>query len=281
MFSRKISRNKNKNKRSIKILKYFNIIIMMIIIFAASFLALRLIFPGIYDSKCLIHFNWSTCLTDSVNYHISNLSGECYIKDYHIKGVPNETITLTMDIYVAENEKDKINLSNEEIRLIITDVNKTWNEYGIIINVNGIQRFVVNDSLIYAQDHKKLAIDIVGDNLFKDNDKSIDLILIPKFKMDFLFWRFDTGVEGLGFDALPQDNRTVSLIIAATKDVKNETWVISHELGHILGSYDYTYYSGQFNLMTESDCIKDIYHTTILNQRQVDSAMATAKKLLE
>ena len=211
------------------------------------------------------------------------LLGQCYIKNYPIKGIPNETINLKLDIYVAENDQNKINISDEEIRLVAENVNKIWNAYGINFNINRLERFIVNNNLVHGENIKELANDVGKGHLYKDEDKNIDVILIPEFKTRL--WILDLGnlfgLEGFYLDSFPSDNRTISLIVIGTNDVKNETWVIAHELGHLLGSYDYPYYSGQFNLMTHSGCIKERYHPTILNQNQVDSAIRNAKTFTE
>jgi len=274
MLDRKTSKNKRSNGKFKKLNYYITFL-------ASFFLFILYLYPGALDFKCYRQFDYLTCFADSVKYFSMERSGQCYIKDYHIKGVTNQSVNLNLDIYITESNQTKINFTDDEIRRIINNVNKTWNEYGISFEIHNINHFILDDIFFYdsPEDLKILSKTVANDNLF--NDKNIDIIVLPKFKSKFLFiFDMDSILEGIHLGALPSDNRSTNLILFATNG-RNVSWALTHELGHLLGSYDYTYYSGQFNLMTETGCIKDIYHTTILNQRQVDSAIATAKKLLE
>jgi len=219
--------------------------------------------------------------------------GQCYIENYHIKGSSNKTVSLKLDIYITESAEDKTNITDYEIYKIMSDVNKTWSEYGVNLEINNLSRFnLTDDSFILTDNYfilessiednfKNLALSVANGHLYKDEDKIIDVVLIPKFKSRFLSFIIDSNLQGIGIDSFPDNrSRRIGLIVVASS-LPNETWVITHEFGHILGSYDYQPYEGQFNLMTETGCIKDIYYPTILNQNQVDSAIRTAKTFTE
>jgi len=243
--------------------------LIAVVTFSIAFVILY-IFPGLNDKKCYDqNFDWFTCFSDSINYRINERFGQCYIKNYHVKGAANETINLELDIYVAESSQNRINFSDDEIRVIINTVNKTWNEYGISFEINNISRFILDDSFFYdsPENLKKLSMAVVKENLF--NDKNVGMILVPNLKSR-LFFIFDIDSEFEGIQL------NTSLFLVGTNG-KNISWAITHELGHILGSYDYPYYSGQFNLMTYTGCIKDRFYPTILKQEQVDSAIRNAK----
>ena len=93
-----------------------------------------------------------------------------------------------------------------------------------------------------------------------------------------IYWYIDSTNEGIGWRGFPNENKSIYLVVVAA-DTKNVTWNLAHEFGHILGNLDYSYYSGEFNLMTNSGCIKEKFYPTLLDQSQVNIALSTAKSL--
>lgn len=244
-------------------------------------LVLILFSDVLLDSRCHRQFGFFICFKDFVNYNIKQIWGDCYIKNYSEKGLANNLINLPVDVYLVLYNNSDLNLTNENdtVFSIFSDVNRIWNEYGINFDIRTINKYH-NLSKNYILDAplevKNVTEEIANERLY---DNVIEAVFIPKLKTKFLFWYIDSSNEGIGWRGFPNENRSIYLVIVTT-NAKNITWNLAHEFGHILGSLDYSYYSGQFNLMTHSGCIKDNFYPTILDQLQVNNATSTAKSLV-
>jgi hypothetical protein len=230
---------------------------------------------------CKKHFSTDECIYDYLKYWQTKISGSCYIKEYHQKGVPNESLNILLDVYVIESQKKKVNLTNEEISSIISLSSKVWEDYGIKFEINKIERFEVEDEHIISvkKDEKlrELSLFVAKDRLYCNEDKIIDVFIFPDLRDRILFLEFNS-IEGKGLRSFSNKD-CINLIIIDSRSNRLD-WVIAHEMGHILGLLDYDYFSGQFNLMTNSGCIRDEFYPTVLNQKQVDTSLATAKSFV-
>ncbi len=242
---------------------------------------LFLILLPINDSDCHKIFGLKTCVIDHIKYQFSSLSGKCYIKDYNSKGIANDTVHLSTDIYLVSNKNYPLNFTHNDLAKTSIEVNDIWNEYGIFIDIENITEFSLGENEIpiklTAENVRNISTKIVKDKLY---DGSIDIILAPKFKQKFFFLYIDSSLEGIGWRGFPNENRSI-LLIMMTPDVKNVSWNLAHEFGHILGNLDYSFYSGQFNLMTHSGCVKDEFYPTILDQQQVNIVISTANGIIK
>ncbi|MEM5799310.1 MAG: hypothetical protein QXZ43_01430 [Candidatus Aenigmatarchaeota archaeon] len=228
--------------------------------------------------KRLCNFDFFTCVKDYFNYHIKQLKGECYIKNYPKKGISNISAKLPIDVYLINPEK--LNLNYYDLSKTILGVNDIWKDYGVQFEIRNITEYYFEKDYIILQCNDELvelAINATRDRLY---DKVIDVFIIPEIKTRILFYD-DSGQEGFGWTSFDCKNiHNINFVVIKTRNVKNITWNLAHEFSHILGNEDYEYFSGQYNFMTNSGCIKDKFYSTVLNQKQVDIINSRVKNII-
>jgi hypothetical protein len=210
-----------------------------------------------------------------MNYNFHTIVGKCYLNKIDEKGISNETHKLLVDVYLLDNSKDKT-----WIEKTLNETNSIWNEYGISIYMNNITILDTTQELIISNpENVDFLNKYLGEKMY---DNTIDLVIAKglSVKRKFLIWDFKTKeTEGQGLKSIPETNITGLNLIWISSETKNVSWDLAHELGHILGNLDKAAYTGEFNLMTHGGCVRDDYYPTILNQKQVDNVISTAKSL--
>ena len=225
--------------------------------------------------NCLGENTLLSCFSHYMNYNFHAIVGKCYLNKIDEKGVSNETHKLLVDVYLLDKSKDK-----NWVEKLFNETNSIWNEYGISIYINNINILNNTQELIISKPEN---VDFLNKYLGKKMcDNTIDLViakgLSTKFKI--LIWDFTSKqTEGQGLRNIPGTNITDLNLIWISSETKNVSWGLAHELGHVIGNLDKAAYTGEFNLMTHGGCVRDDFYPTILNQKQVDIAISTAKSL--
>lgn len=228
---------------------------------------------------CFKQDGFSSCTSNFKEYIIYYLSGKCYVKPSEPKSTPNQTIVLPISIYMTY----PIDFTDEQLNDTIRGLNSIWSEYGIQFSINEIHKVKIGEKdLIDIQSFlelKRFSEKIIGESLYQKG--KINVIFSDKFrqKENWLIWtRYTmTNIEGRGLKTF-NDNSSINLVLIYT-DIKNRTWDISHEFGHIFGLLDKPFFIGEYNLMTHTGCIKDDFYPILLNQEQIDVVIQTAEDL--
>jgi uncharacterized phage-associated protein len=229
--------------------------------------------------SCFKQDGLSSCASNFKEYITYYLSGKCYVKPSGPKGTTNQTLVLPVSIYMTY----PIDFTEEELNDTIRGLNSVWSEYGIQFSIHEIHKVQTEEKdfidIQSFSELKKASERIIGEGLYQKG--RINIIISDKFrqKENWIIWSkyTTTNIEGRGLRTF-NDNSSINLVLLYT-DVKNMTWDMSHEFGHVLGLLDKPFFTGEYNLMAHVGCIKDKFYPTLLNQEQVDVVIQTAEGL--
>ena len=242
-----------------KLTKFFVLFGVILLVLIITIGSINFYFISYYPDSilCKKDYSESKCLQSWITYVRSDLAGDCYLNKIDEKGVSTEFHERLVDVYIVDP-----NFTNNQMVGVVDGANLIWKDYGIQFVKNDVLR-IENKSLkpIFRnkEDYLKFGRDIVGED--KLHDSVIDVIFIEEIKP--------------GLDGKLVDNTT--LILVSTQS-KNISWITAHEMGHVLHLYDKAYFSGEYNLMIRGGCIRDGYYPTVLNQKQVNDAVAAASE---
>ena len=189
-----------------------------------------------------------TCWIKFYSYYAHDISGSCEI-DRNETYVPEvrQPLNLLVDIY-----SDNTTLTKSYLETEFSKVNTNWAKYGVRFLVASV--YVSNET--YLQNLKS-----ERDYVYKrlENYYNFSQSIKTKRVVIVLGDLQDHKEAGIQF----MDKGTLVSTLS-----KNQTWLVTHELGHILGLLDNAFYSEELNLMTHDGCIKYKFYPTNLNKKQ-------------
>jgi len=243
---------------------YLKIVSVVLVIFLVS--ATVLLFYLSDRANCLRENSESTCIRDFLAYWTDAIRGNCFINKADTATNTSYPVSrILMDLYLVNT-----NFSQSDTQALIKTLDATWMRYSVNISPREVN-YINNKSLDLGLECPKLKQ--LSETIVKhlSDDNVTDVIIAPFSSL---------GNEGVGWISFPcvKQSPRISLVAVSTES-QNLTWNLAHEFGHILGLTDKAYYSGELNLMTHSDCVRNRYWSTILNQAQVDVVTSTARQM--
>lgn len=254
------------SKKKRKILYFFLVYFIVVI-------SLIIFFEQTEFYRCFSNQASTQCFFKFFNYWFQQLQGKCPINKIDSKGITNESYTIFVDVYLLDSDRNE-----SWVNEILNGTNKIWNEYGIYIYLRNVTSLKLSENLVVSCPEIENFLSTNLTNRLYDNIPDIFIARKLLIKRRLIFWDFHTeAMEGQGLKSVC-NIKNVN-VIWISSNVKNVSWNLAHEMGHILGLIDKTYFFGEFNMMTNSGCIKANYFPTILNQEQVNIVISTAKSL--
>ncbi len=249
-----------------------------VIAFVALMLLSTIAFAQICNNCCK-HFGFSNCLKDYFTYYFKQIKGDCYIKNYSVRGVSNISANLSIDVYLVYDGSKEFNFTKNDILGVVSKTNEMWNDYGVRFNIRNIKEYKTlqkNNVFIDYSEMKRLSEKVAGDNI---HDNIIDIFFVPEIKKKYLLIADLSKTEGFDWRSFGKGENIYLAVISVKAG--NISWVLAHELGHVLGNEDYAYFSGQYNFMTHSGCIRNMFYPTVFDQEQVDRIEQQVEGLLK
>ncbi len=211
---------------------------------------------------------------------LSNLDGKyCKIMSFDYPAKPEEVYRVPLDVYVVNSPSNTVDLSDKEIRDIISGASKIWEKYGIRLSLYGMVwhpevKWSDDDVLIgksgdYLQDAIALGNKVIGNKIYNENFNVIKVFFIPSI--------YNLASAGTPPTGLGVNKHGISAIYIG--DDRNMSWTLAHELGHVLNLAGFNEEEGRFNLMTDGGCIKENHYPTIINPEQYASVIEKLKTL--
>ena len=169
---------------------------------------------------------------------------------------------------------------------MVQGASNIWKQYGIELFVLGavnrsITNLADNDVLIgisgdQIKDATMLGKKALGDGIYDANSNVIKVFYVRSFYNGTVYL-----IDILGIKLIPLGENIAGGIGLNGQGIssafvgydKNMSWALAHELGHVLNNRDISEFSGRYNLMNHSGCIKERYHPTILNEDQYENVL--------
>jgi hypothetical protein len=241
-----------------KTLFFISIIIFLSIVVLYS-LVYYLDFQNCVRNQTVPHYSSNQCFLKYNIYLLNRIQLKCYspINESYLPEI-NHTSDIRVDVYLLNS-----NLTQSDVNKLFSEINAIWNKFGVNFVVNAVNLSKANEKVaIYGRDEKVIRpqLEKYYDFTISENNSNV-IMVICDYKV----------AGGLHF----------SHFTIISKNPKNRSWVMAHELGHIMGLYDKAFYSGEINLMTHQSCIQNIYYPTNLNKFQVERVMNRTAELYQ
>lgn len=245
--------------------KYFWKSVFKIILIAF----LTMLIPFLLDKEnCVRDYSLLKCAGRYGEYLYSRMTARCFIvSNESFFPESNRLENIYLKLYLIDT-----NLTEQEITEKFQDVNTIWNRYSVMFLLKDVDSSMAGSKNIF----EKLVsieskIEWFRNNFRLDDEYSINIIITD---------------EKIGSKGLHRNEESYQLIIIE-RNFSNLSWIIAHELGHVLGLWDKAFFSGELNLMTHGvdyepimncSCIQDMYPTN-LNRQQVETVLRISQDI--
>jgi hypothetical protein len=242
-----------------KIIALYFYIVISLFFFLIYIRTFQIDFQNCTRNVTFPHYTSRECFCKYNLWWLNKAMSKCYVvSNDSFNPEVSRLIDARVNIFVLNS-----NWSEKEIEQRFSEVNDIWNKFGI--------NFII-DSVNLSKSKEKVTI-------FGNNEKMIRPQLEKYY--DLSYSENHNNLIAVISDYKEHEGLHFSHFIIVSNKAKNATWAIAHELGHIMGLYDKAFYSGEINLMTHIDCIKNIYYPTNLNKYQVERVQNITAELYQ
>lgn len=246
----------------------------------------RRAFGASYSVFLILFLVASYQFVDPMRYEINQFVGICEVKFKDTPARAREFYKVPLDVYVLNSPTYPVSWSDEEIHAMVEGASAIWKQYGIeFLVLRAINRSIAaladEDVLIgisgnQTRDVTMLGKKVLGDMIYDANSNVIKVFYVRSFYNRTVYLVDILGIKliHLGENIAGGIGLNGQGISAAFVGYdKNMSWALAHELGHVLNNKDISEYSGRYNLMNHSGCIKERYHPTVLNEEQYENVL--------
>lgn len=190
----------------------------------------------------------------------------CYVNEEHrtLAGFENHSIPLN---FYLVNVRGEIPMDKKHVQEILEGTNDIWKKYGITFYSNNTTEVFVELELVKKENRERLLNFVLNKENFNES-YPVPHIIIANYKMI-------NEQEGWS----PNHYNGSLVNIAFVNNWGNVSWTIAHELGHIMNNNDIEPIYGDYNLMTNGGCVREFFHPTYLNEKQIENAFSVARDI--
>lgn len=273
-----------KNKFQIK-----SFIFSMLVLLAAFLFYLFYSHPTLdpdFDN-CLMENSWIDCRVFFWTYNLYNngVFGPCLTSEIKIHNMSHENHRILLNFYLVSPEGE-FTLDQDYVKLLLKNLNNIWGVYGLEFESNEIKKISVESNMLRMENISKTngdtrLVNLVIDKNYMNESQKIPHIIISNFETcfpEFLEKCVRTKVnDEWGYS--PDEVGGQKVNIAYVNNWGNVSWVVSHEIGHILNNNDKAYFVREYNLMTHGGCIRDNFHPIYLDSEQIEKSIAVMRNI--